>query len=210
MTSLLKSIAFLFSITCSLNLVAGEPLRGFTDMEVNHVRVKTPDVFAGNNSLTLHLEDLQKEEYCFPLPGGKVISAYGTRGGHTGTDIKTCANDTIRCTFDGIVRMAKKYGGYGNVIVVRHKNGLESLYSHNSKNFVKSGDEVKAGQAIALTGRTGSATTEHLHFEFRINGCHFNPSIIFDMNNHTLKKAPLVCSHKGSGISVKPIKENES
>lgn len=97
------------------------------------------------------------------MPGGKVISGYGTRGGHSGDDIKTCARDTIRAAFDGVVRMAKPYGAYGNVIVIRHPNGLETVYSHNVKNLVKSGDVVKAGMAIGLTGRTGRATTEHLH-----------------------------------------------
>lgn len=80
----------------------------------------------------------------FPLPKGKVISAYGARRGHSGSDIKTCANDTIRCVFDGVVRMAKHYGGYGKVIVVRHDNGIETIYSHNSKNMVAAGDTVKA------------------------------------------------------------------
>lgn len=59
--------------------------------------------------------------------------------------------------------MAKTYAAYGNVVVVRHDNGLESIYSHNSRNLVKSGDIVKAGDAVGLTGRTGRATTEHLH-----------------------------------------------
>ena len=57
-------------------------------------------------------------------PGGKVISAYGTRGGHSGTDIKTCAKDTIRAAFDGVVRMSKPYYAYGNIVVIRHANGL--------------------------------------------------------------------------------------
>ena len=141
----------------------------FSDMEVNHVRVATPGLFAKENCIMLDLNSLSRN-YSFPLPGGKVISGYGTRGGHSGDDIKTCARDTIRAAFDGVVRMAKPYGAYGNVIVIRHPNGLETVYSHNVKNLVKSGDAVKAGKAIALTGRTGRATTEHLHFETRING----------------------------------------
>ena len=76
--------------------------------------------------------------------------------------------------------MAKPYAAYGNVVVVRHTNGLESVYSHNSRNLVKSGDVVKAGTPLALTGRTGRATTEHLHLEFRIDGQHFNPSLVLE------------------------------
>ena len=132
-----------------------------------------------------------------------MISAYGARRGHSGTDIKTKANDTIRCAFDGIVRMAKTYAAYGNVVVVRHDNGLESIYSHNSRNLVKSGDIVKAGDAVGLTGRTGRATTEHVHFETRINGQHFNPNLIFDLKERTLRKECIKCTKNGSKIVVK-------
>mgnify|MGYP003057258158 FL=1 len=132
-----------------------------------------------------------------------MISAYGARRGHSGTDIKTKANDTIRCAFDGIVRMAKTYAAYGNVVVVRHDNGLESIYSHNSRNLVKSGDIVKAGDAVGLTGRTGRATTEHLHLEFRIDGQHFNPNLIFDMKDRTLHKTEIVCTKAGNRVTVK-------
>ena len=61
-----------------------------------------------------------------------------------GTDIKTCAKDTIRAAFDGVVRMSKPYYAYGNIVVIRHANGLETLYSHNFKNLVKAGDVVKS------------------------------------------------------------------
>lgn len=172
-------------------------------MEVNHIRVNTPGLFNERKSFSIHLDSIKENEYCFPLPGGKVISAYGARRGHSGTDIKTKANDTIRCAFDGIVRMAKTYAAYGNVVVVRHDNGLESIYSHNSRNLVKSGDIVKAGDAVGLTGRTGRATTEHLHLEFRIDGQHFNPNLIFDMKGRTLRKTEIVCAKTGNRVIVK-------
>ena len=160
----MKSTQLLFLLFISVAAWAGGPAKSnFTAMEVNHIRVKTPGLFNGRKSFSIHLDSIKENEYCFPLPGGKVISAYGARRGHSGTDIKTKANDTIRCAFDGIVRMAKTYAAYGNVVVVRHDNGLESIYSHNSRNLVKSGDIVKAGDAVGLTGRTGRATTEHLH-----------------------------------------------
>lgn len=172
-------------------------------MEVNHVRVATPGLFAKSNHIYLHLDSLQEHEYAFPLPGAKVISAYGTRGGHSGADIKTCAKDTIRAAFDGVVRMSKPYYAYGNIVVIRHANGLETLYSHNFKNLVKAGDVVKAGQPIGLTGRTGRATTEHVHFETRINGQHFNPNLIFDLKERTLRKECIKCTKNGSKIVVK-------
>lgn len=188
---------------------AKEPEKQFSDMEINHIRVKTPGLFKTGSKVYLDLDRLSEKEYAFPLPGAKVISPYGRKGGrssHSGCDIKTRANDTIHCAFDGIVRMSKSYSGYGKVIVVRHPSGLETIYSHNSKNFVKSGDRVKAGQAIALTGRTGRATTEHLHFETRIDGQHFNPNIIFNMADRTLRKGTVVCTRSGSGVVVKPKK----
>ena len=89
---------------------------------------------------------------CYPLPGAKVISPYkNNRGSHRHT------------------------GGYGKCIIIKHEDGTETLYSHNSKNYVKEGEKVRCGQKIALTGRTGRATTEHLHFEVRKNGKPVNP-----------------------------------
>lgn len=137
----------------------------FSTMETNHIRVATPGLFSQRELIELPLEDIPDTEYSFPLPGGKVISPYGRgRGRHSGIDIKTYAKDTIRSAFNGVVRMSKSYSAYGNVVVVRHDFGLETIYSHNFKNLVHCGDTVKAGQPIALTGRTGRASTEHLHF----------------------------------------------
>ena len=148
-----------------------------------------------------HLDSLSDKDYSFPLPGGKVISNYGRGNGrHTGIDIKTFAKDTIRSAFDGVVRMSKPYSAYGNVIVVRHNFGLETIYSHNFKNLVQSGDTVKAGQPIALTGRTGRATTEHLHFETRVNGQPFNPNIVFNMDARALRKECILCTKNGNSI----------
>ena len=178
----------------------------FSSMEVNHIRVATPGLFAKGKTIELHLDSLNENGYCFPLPGGKVISPYGRGGGrHSGVDIKTRANDTIRSAFNGVVRMSKPYSAYGNVVVVRHPSGLETVYSHNSRNLVHSGDTVRAGQAIALTGRTGRATTEHLHFETRINGQHFNPNILFNMKEQTLRHECIRCTKNANGIVVKPV-----
>ncbi|WP_337420503.1 M23 family metallopeptidase [Phocaeicola sp.] len=192
---------------CVLSVHSAEPkTKVFSEMERNHIRVRTPELFAKGNSFEIHLDSLADSAFCFPLPKGKVISAYGSRGGHSGSDIKTRANDTIRCVFDGIVRMAKHYGGYGKVVVVRHANGLETVYSHNSKNLVAVGDTVKAGQPVGLTGRTGRATTEHLHFEIRVNGQHINPGVLFDMKTGTPLKRTLICTKKGNHVKLVPKK----
>ena len=162
-------------------------------------RLKPSDPFKGGTKFTLDLASIPEGQWCYPLPGAKVISPYGQRGGrgHTGTDLKTKPNDPIYAAFDGVVTMSQVFYGYGNCIVLRHDNGLETLYSHNSKNLVKVGDKVKCGQKIALTGRTGRATTEHLHFEIRVNGRHYNSNMIFDHNTHRLLSKSVTFYKKG-------------
>lgn len=200
-------LTFIFLLFIALSTTAQKKRAVFSAMETSHIRVATPGLFHTDGSIVLPLHEIPDMAYAFPLPGGKVISPYGQRGrrGHSGIDIKTHARDTIRSAFDGIVRMAKYYGAYGNVIVVRHRFGLETVYSHNAKNLVHSGDTVRAGQAIALTGRTGRASTEHLHFETRVNGQHFDPNLVFDMKLQTLNKLRLECSKHGHGITVRPL-----
>lgn len=152
--------------------------------------LKASDPFGGGTKFTINLDQISSGEWCYPLPEAKVISPYGSRGGrmHSGVDLKTKPNDPIYAAFDGVVTMSQVYSGYGNCIVLRHANGLETLYSHNSKNLVNVGETVKSGQKIALTGRTGRATTEHLHFEVRVSGRHYNPNMVFDHTTHQLKK----------------------
>lgn len=127
--------------------------------------------------------------WSFPLPGAKVISPYGKRGGrrHTGVDLKTVNRDNILAAFDGEVVFSGGFSGYGNLIRIRHENGLETYYSHNSKNLVKVGDQVKAGDIIALTGQTGRATTPHLHFETRVGGQPVNPATYFDLQTYNIR-----------------------
>lgn len=177
----------------------------FSSFDKQHVRSKDPLLFSSGNTMIIDFKEIGDEEYAFPLPGGKVISSYGGRRRHSGVDIKTRANDTIVSAFDGIVRMAAPYAAYGKVIVVRHYNGLETVYSHNSRNLVKAGDTVQAGQPIGLTGRTGRATTEHLHFEIRINGEHINPTLFFDFGKCDLYKKSFACIRKGGKITVAAV-----
>ncbi len=160
------------------------------------------DPFGGKNTLTLQLSRFSDDEWAYPLPGAKVISAYGSRGrrAHTGVDIKTKANDNIYAAFDGIVTMSQSYAAYGKCIRIKHPCGIETLYSHNSKNLVNVGDKVKAGQLIALTGRTGRATTEHLHFECRVNGRTFDPSKIFNHQTHSLRQHTITLKRNGQVI----------
>jgi murein DD-endopeptidase MepM/ murein hydrolase activator NlpD len=178
----------------------------FSAREKSNVSVTDPKLMTEGKML-IDLKLIQKEDYAFPLPGAKIISPYaGRRRNHTGIDLKTHPKDTIVSAFDGIVRLAKPYFAYGNIVVVRHYNGLETLYSHNTKNLVKPGDKVKAGQPIAISGRTGRATTDHLHFEVRVNGQHINPNIIFNLEERKLKDDCLSFTQEGNKITVETIK----
>lgn len=128
--------------------------------------------------------------FVFPcIATWNVISPYGWRGSrmHSGTDIKQQLGDTIVAAWDGKVRIARYlHAGYGNVVILRHENGLETLYAHLSKVLVNQDSMVKAGQPIGLAGRTGRATTEHLHFETRFLYKHFNPNVLIDFTKGTL------------------------
>lgn len=161
------------------------------------------DPFTITNTFLLDLEKIEEKAWAYPLPDARVISPYGGARRHSGVDLKTKPNDEIYAAFDGEVVASGPYYGYGNCIRIKHAYGLETLYSHQSKNMVKKGDKVKAGQVIGLTGRTGRATTEHLHFEVSFGGKRLDPAIIFDHINHKLKAATL---HLTKGKGVKSVK----
>ena len=121
-----------------------------------------------------------------PTPSRKINSAFGPRWGrqHEGLDIKVYIGDTIRAAFDGKVRICKyNGGGYGYYIVIRHPNGLETLYGHLSKQIVKKDQIVRAGEPIGLGGNTGKSSGSHLHFETRVLGQPINPALLFDFVN---------------------------
>lgn len=127
--------------------------------------------------------------YFMPCPG-RVTSNYGYRAKfgrmHKGIDLAIRSNDTIYAAFDGKVRLtAYEARGYGNYVIVRHPNGLETVYGHLNKALVKPEQVVRAGQPIALGGSTGRSTGPHLHFETRFMGYAINPSAIFDFANQT-------------------------
>ena len=161
------------------------------------------DPFETESKFELNLSDLDEGNWAFPLPGAKVISPYGGRRRHSGVDLKTKPNDEIVAAFDGVVTRSGPYYGYGNCIVIKHAYGFETLYSHQSENMVKVGDKVKAGQVIGLTGRTGRATTEHLHFEISFRGKRLNPTVVFDCANRTLQQATLTLNKSGKVSSRK-------
>ena len=124
--------------------------------------------------------------FCMPTPSRVVTSNFGSRWGrqHKGLDIKVYIGDTIRAAFSGKVRVVKyEGGGYGKYIVLRHNNGLETIYGHLSKQLVAEDQTVRAGEPIGLGGNTGRSTGSHLHFETRLCGVALNPALMFDFRN---------------------------
>jgi hypothetical protein len=129
---------------------------------------------------------------------GKVTSEFGPRKRryHYGTDIDLETGDAVGSAFDGRVRIAKKSKTYGNVVVIRHSNGLETYYAHLSKINVEIGQEVYAGQIIGLGGNTGHSHGSHLHFEIRYLGQPINPTEIISFTDHKLICDTLTLSKK--------------
>lgn len=121
-----------------------------------------------------------------PTSSRVVTSNFGARWGrqHKGLDIKVYIGDTIRAAFSGKVRIVRyEPRGYGNYVVIRHDNGLETVYGHMSKHLVRENQEVRAGDVIGLGGNTGRSTGSHLHFETRLCGIALNPALMFDFKN---------------------------
>ena len=126
------------------------------------------------------------KHFCMPTTSKVVTSNFGRRWGrmHKGIDVKVYIGDTIRAAFSGKVRIVRyEARGYGNYVVIRHYNGLETIYGHMSKHLVKENQVVKAGDPIGLGGNTGRSTGSHLHFETRLCGVALNPALMFDFRN---------------------------
>lgn len=126
--------------------------------------------------------------FSMPTTNQKITSRFGYRRRfrrqHKGLDIKVYIGDTICAAFDGKVRIVDyERKGYGKYVVIRHDNGLETIYGHLSKHLVKENDFVKSGEPIGLGGNTGKSTGSHLHFETRLLGQEINPELLFDFPN---------------------------
>ena len=127
--------------------------------------------------------------FCMPTTNTKITSKFGPRRRrmHNGIDVKVYIGDTIRSAFSGKVRMVKyERRGYGKYVVIRHDNGLETIYGHLSKQLVNEDQYVEAGEVIGLGGNTGRSTGSHLHFETRFLGQAINPALLFDFEKQDI------------------------
>lgn len=134
---------------------------------------------------------IDMRHFCMPTPSRQVTSGYGYRPAfrkvHKGLDIKVYIGDTIKAAFSGKVRIVDyERGGYGNYVVIRHNNGLETVYGHLSKQLVEENQTVKAGEPIGLGGNTGFSTGSHLHFECLFLGKAIDPALLFDFENQDI------------------------
>ena len=128
-------------------------------------------------------------DFVFPLAKGHQTSPFGPRWGrlHAGLDLDLETGDPITSAFEGLVRISQFSDSYGNVVVVRHPNGLETLYAHMSARMVVSGQYVQAGDLLGLGGNTGHSFGAHLHFETRYLGNPFDPAYLITPNKKALK-----------------------
>lgn len=137
-----------------------------------------------------------------PTPSTKITSPFGPRWRrmHNGLDLKVNIGDTIVAAFDGKVRIVKyERRGYGKYVVIRHDNGLETVYGHLSKQLVEENQLVRAGEVIGLGGNTGRSTGSHLHFETRFLGIAINPTYMFDFPKQDIV-ADTYTFHKSKGV----------
>ncbi len=174
----------------------------YTSWDTLYVRRYSEVPPAADDLTKLPLFNDNSTGFVFPIEG-MMLSPFGKRGRrvHSGVDIKLEAGDPVGAAFDGVVRMARNYSGYGNCVVIRHYNGLETLYGHLSKIKVKVNEPVKAGDIIGLGGRTGRASCNHLHFETRFQGKAFNPKQLINFDSYSLVSDTFNITSSTYGIS---------
>ena len=128
-------------------------------------------------------------EYLIPGNNGYIISRFGPRSGrmHYGTDIRMNRGDTVVAVESGTIVRSNWGTGFGNIIIVKHQNNIETYYGHLSKFLKKKGEKVKQGEPVALAGSTGNAQGPHLHFEIHETGKAFDPELVYDFKKNKIR-----------------------
>jgi murein DD-endopeptidase MepM/ murein hydrolase activator NlpD len=193
------------------------PAKSYYNRWNNRVAWDYPRSISENDSVEVLLLKQNENEYHHPIGGktlrryfGWVTSPFGWRDGraHNGVDLELHYWDSIYCMFPGKIRMARTYSDYGKVVVVRHNNGLETLYAHMSKTAVKEGDLVKAGDLLGHGGQTGNASGTHLHLEMRFKGLPINPVHIISFKNKEVHADTVVLKKMKSSYIAFPVCTN--
>ncbi|MBC8046674.1 MAG: peptidoglycan DD-metalloendopeptidase family protein [Fimbriimonadaceae bacterium] len=150
---------------------------------------------------------------CFNMPvSGVINSNFGWRRGrvHSGIDLDLETGDHVFAALDGEVTTAEYHGGYGNLVILKHDNGLETYYAHLSKIEVKVGDKILSGEELGLGGSTGRSTGPHLHFETRFMGAAFDPSKLVDFQKQELKVEQLVLDKNTFSVTSNASKNSSN
>jgi murein DD-endopeptidase MepM/ murein hydrolase activator NlpD len=179
------------------DLIPADEMYGQWDTSIVHFYGETGTTAIAKSKIRLVFN--RSCDFVFPVENGKITSEFGRRWRrmHKGIDIDLETGTPVYSAFEGKIRYAKYNSSYGNAIVVRHPNGLETYYAHLSQINVKPGDYVQAGDIIGLGGNTGRSYGSHLHFEVRFLGVAINPlSIITTENNQLLSDNILIYTHK--------------
>jgi hypothetical protein len=164
------------------------------DNSVCYTSAKSNDLTKLKDTLWLCVVDEENADFCLPFDG-TITSRYGFRKGryHNGIDIDLEKGDSVRSCWSGVVRYAKfNTGGFGNLVIVRHHNGLESFYAHLSQLNVEPNQVVNAGDLLGLGGTTGRSYGTHLHFELRFYDAPINPEEIIDFEAKVCKDENLL------------------
>jgi len=181
------------------------------DNEVCYTSDRQNDLSKLKDTLWLCVNDEMHKEFVMPVPG-MVTSRYGFRGHryHNGIDLDLETGDTVYAAWSGKVRYAKfNDGGFGNLVIIRHHNGLETFYAHLSKHLVAPDQEVKAGDPIGLGGNTGHSFGSHLHFEVHFYDAPMNPEQVIDFAKKEVKDENLLVHKNLFRPGAKPTDQME-
>lgn len=179
-TEMVEAVEPHFMLLNEENVIPSDEMYPTWTNSVVHYNSVMPDSFR-----------IDLRNYVMPTPSVKITDIFGYRPNrrrmHNGLDIKVQTGDTIYAAFDGKVRVTSyQRRGYGHYVVIRHNNGIETLYAHLSKKLVEANDNVKAGDPIGLGGNTGRSSGSHLHFETILMGKCLDPALMFDFKNQKM------------------------
>ena len=179
-TEMVEAVEPHFMLLNEENVIPSDEMYPTWTNSVVHYNSVMPDSFR-----------IDLRNYVMPTPSVKITDIFGYRPTrrrmHNGLDVKVQTGDTIYAAFDGKVRVTSyQRRGYGHYVVIRHNNGIETLYAHLSKKLVEANDNVKAGDPIGLGGNTGRSSGSHLHFETILMGKCLDPALMFDFKNQKM------------------------
>ena len=171
----------------------------------DHLRSAQVEIPFNGGSLKIILLESYNTPFVFPCRGSFALAYGKTKRNtfHTGIDFFLQENDPVYACFDGVVRMAREYGDYGKIVVIRHYNGLETVYSHLNKVAVSENQIMKAGDIVGLAGKTGNTQEVLLHFETRFFNEYFNPALLIDLETRSLSSNMLTLTP--ADFSILPI-----